>query len=237
MSDLREARLALAALLEAAPGLPVCVSLTFERKQARLLHGHGRPAREALRALAAAGRGGGRRQLHPDQRRHAPTSPRGARTGSGAPLVLQPNAGAPELEDGQARYDQTPEEFAADLAARVVRRRGAVGGAVGGCCGTDPRFIAALARLGRRRAAMTPAVHRLDAAALPAAGGRAALPRLPRRARAASRGSRRSSTTCSGRGPPAWRRRAGSGRHCRPRSAAADRARADRGRRGWSSAW
>ena len=59
-----------------------------------------------------------------------------------APLVFQPNAGAPRLVDGATRYEQTPEAFADDVAA--IARAGAA--AVGGCCGTDPRFLAALAR-------------------------------------------------------------------------------------------
>jgi 5-methyltetrahydrofolate--homocysteine methyltransferase len=61
------------------------------------------------------------------------------------PVVLQPNAGTPELTGDAVVYRQTPEEFADDVAA--MTRAGVR--AVGGCCGTDPRFIAALcARLG-----------------------------------------------------------------------------------------
>jgi 5-methyltetrahydrofolate--homocysteine methyltransferase len=146
MSDLAEARIALAALLEAAPGIPVCVSLTFEQTKRGFFTVMGNRLEEALPALAAAGAaaiGANCTLTSADFRALAAA----ARAACGdAPLVLQPNAGRPRLEDGLALYDQTPMEFAVDLAASAAAV--AVGGArlaVGGCCGTDPRFIAALA--------------------------------------------------------------------------------------------
>jgi 5-methyltetrahydrofolate--homocysteine methyltransferase len=66
---------------------------------------------------------------------------------AGLPLVLQPNAGQPRLDGGGFRYEQEPERFAEEMAALCSPEAGAGGGriaAVGGCCGTDPRFIAAL---------------------------------------------------------------------------------------------
>ena len=56
------------------------------------------------------------------------------------PLVLQPNAGQPRPSAQGIHYDQQPEAFARDALAMVeagVR-------VIGGCCGTDPRFISAL---------------------------------------------------------------------------------------------
>jgi len=58
------------------------------------------------------------------------------------PVVVKPNAGLPEMKDGRPTYRQTAEDFARDVAA--MARLGAR--AVGGCCGTDERFIAALAK-------------------------------------------------------------------------------------------
>ena len=55
-------------------------------------------------------------------------------------LILKPNAGLPDIENGRAVYRQTAVDFAADVGA--MARQGA--GAVGGCCGTDDHFIAAL---------------------------------------------------------------------------------------------
>lgn len=59
------------------------------------------------------------------------------------PLMAKPNAGMPELVDGETIYRMTPEEFAAD--GRLLVEAGA--NVVGGCCGTTPDHIAALSRL------------------------------------------------------------------------------------------
>ncbi len=58
------------------------------------------------------------------------------------PIMAKPNAGMPELVDGQTVYRMMPEEFAAD--GRLLVEAGA--NIVGGCCGTTPAHIAALAR-------------------------------------------------------------------------------------------
>ncbi len=56
------------------------------------------------------------------------------------PVMIQPNAGSPELENGRAVYGLSPEAFAAGM--RDVVAAGA--SVVGGCCGTTPVHIAAL---------------------------------------------------------------------------------------------
>ena len=60
------------------------------------------------------------------------------------PLVCKPNAGIPTIsDDGEAIYPMEPEEFAGivgdcvDMGAKLI----------GGCCGTDPRYIRALAQM------------------------------------------------------------------------------------------
>lgn len=150
MSDLAEAAIALAALRDAAPGIPVCVSLTFERKPRGFFTVMGNRLEEALPALAAAGAAavGANCTLTSSEFVALATAARSTYSG---PLLLQPNAGPPRLADGQAMYDQTPGEFADDLATAAAIA--GVGGpvAVGGCCGTDPRSIAALAAALARR--------------------------------------------------------------------------------------
>jgi methionine synthase I (cobalamin-dependent) len=149
MSDLREALAALEAVQREAPGLPVMVSLTFDHKKRGYFTVMGDPLASSLRALAAAGAVavGANCTL---------TSPQMAAlveealAGVDAPLVVQPNAGAPEARaDGAFGYAQDPEDFARDLAA--VAAAGVA--LVGGCCGTDHRFIAALRRRLDRAAA------------------------------------------------------------------------------------
>ena len=63
------------------------------------------------------------------------------RAATGLPLWMKANAGLPEWEDGKTVYRTTPAAFAAHVPALVdagVRF-------VGGCCGTTPEFIRAMA--------------------------------------------------------------------------------------------
>ncbi|MBQ3063710.1 MAG: homocysteine S-methyltransferase family protein [Clostridia bacterium] len=57
------------------------------------------------------------------------------------PVILKPNAGLPQVKESKTVYDIAPDAFACEVARLVslgVR-------AVGGCCGTTPAYIAALA--------------------------------------------------------------------------------------------
>lgn len=139
MSDLREALVALAALKAVAPQLPVLVSMTFARNKRGFFSVMGNPLVASLRTLAEAGAdavGANCTLSSPDMVDLAAES----RAALAVPLVVQPNAGQPQLAAEGVRYAQQPERFAEDM-ARVA----ALGvAAVGGCCGTDPGFIAAL---------------------------------------------------------------------------------------------
>lgn len=70
-----------------------------------------------------------------------------ASTAPGFPLWAKPNAGLPHIVDGTAVYDLTPAQMASaatkyiDLGARVV----------GGCCGSTPEHIAAIAKAVKNR--------------------------------------------------------------------------------------
>lgn len=59
---------------------------------------------------------------------------------SGRPVWIKANAGLPRQVGDQLVYETSPEQFA-EAAAQVV---GAGASFIGGCCGTDPLFIAAL---------------------------------------------------------------------------------------------
>ena len=56
------------------------------------------------------------------------------------PLLAKPNAGMPELIDGQTVFNVEPEEFA-EVGKKLVEEGAAI---VGGCCGTTPEHIRAL---------------------------------------------------------------------------------------------
>ena len=66
-----------------------------------------------------------------------------AEAAGGRLTILQPNAGAPKTIDGKIRYDATPQDMA-ELAARL-RALGIT--IIGGCCGTSPAHLAAMARV------------------------------------------------------------------------------------------
>lgn len=56
------------------------------------------------------------------------------------PLLAKPNAGMPELIDGQTVFNVEPEEFA-EVGKKLVEEGAAI---IGGCCGTTPEHICAL---------------------------------------------------------------------------------------------
>ena len=65
-----------------------------------------------------------------------------ALTGSSIILLAEPNAGRPQLIDGKAEYTLSPQEYAE--AADKIKAAGAK--IIGGCCGTTPEHIEALAK-------------------------------------------------------------------------------------------
>jgi methionine synthase I (cobalamin-dependent) len=139
MSDLREARVALEALLETVGDLPVMVSLTFDRKRRGFFTIFGDRPVQGLSSLLEAGAaavGANCSLASPDMRDLATELLEGLT----CPLIIQPNAGRPEPGAEGVCYLQRPEEFADDMAELI--RAGIA--AAGGCCGTDPAFIRAL---------------------------------------------------------------------------------------------
>ena len=139
MSDLAEARLALAAARRT--GLPVVASMVFDSGRNKDRTMMGVTPEQAAAELSAAG-----------------ADVIGANCGSGVagyvdicrrlraatdrPVWIKANAGLPELVDGATVYRMTPEEFAAYVPALLE----AGAAFIGGCCGTGPDFIRALAR-------------------------------------------------------------------------------------------
>jgi 5-methyltetrahydrofolate--homocysteine methyltransferase len=137
-SDLEEASLALAAARAAR--LPVIVSFVFDsgKNKDRTMMGT-TPEQVATRMQAeGAAAVGANCGLGPDG--FPPISTR-LRDACELPIWIKPNAGLPEIVDGEARYTLPPAEFAGYLAALLDA------GAcfIGGCCGTNPSFIRALA--------------------------------------------------------------------------------------------
>jgi len=138
MADLAEARAAVEGARDAAPGLPIVATLTFER--GRTLFGdrpEGAAAALAALGVAAVGANCGTGfeailEVLPGLRAGAP----------GVVLVAKANAGRPVAEaDGSVTYPATPDQ-AADYARRAVDLGALI---VGGCCGTTAAHVAAIA--------------------------------------------------------------------------------------------
>ena len=143
MCDLREAKLA----LEAAKvtGLPVVVSMVFDSGKGKDRTLTGQTPEQVAEALAAAGAEGIGANCGQGLAGYTRVCRR-LRAATDRPLWIKPNAGLPEIVNGKIVYRMTAEEFAGYAPALVE----AGASFIGGCCGTNAEFIAALVRqLGR----------------------------------------------------------------------------------------
>lgn len=145
MFDLAEAQLAVEAAVSVAAGRPVLVSMAFKPAAKGFRTMMGVDPATAVRSLRAGGATLVGCNCEITAEAMAPLVPQLAELNGGI-TYAQPNAGQPHLQGGVTVYNETPEHFAAIVAG--FAREGA--GIVGGCCGTTPDFIAALASaLGR----------------------------------------------------------------------------------------
>jgi 5-methyltetrahydrofolate--homocysteine methyltransferase len=62
------------------------------------------------------------------------------------PILVHANAGAPVVEDGRTVFKETPEY----MASRVAELVAAGANIIGGCCGTTPEHIAAMAQAAKK---------------------------------------------------------------------------------------
>jgi methionine synthase I (cobalamin-dependent) len=137
MSDVEEAVIAVRAAQRA--GLPVVACMVFDTGRNKDRTMMGQTPEQAAAALTAAGADVIGANCGAGMEAYVRVCER-LRAAVGSPVWIKPNAGLPELVDGQPVYRTTPEEFAARLPA--LERAGA--GYVGGCCGATPEFIRAL---------------------------------------------------------------------------------------------
>lgn len=139
MSDLAEARLALAAARRT--GLPTIVSFAFDTGRNHDRTMTGATPEQAARAAEEGGADAVGANCGAGIGAFAGICGR-LRGACGLPVWLKPNAGLPSVERGQVLYSASAKEFAAGAAA--LFDDGA--SFVGGCCGTSPEFIRALAK-------------------------------------------------------------------------------------------
>ncbi len=137
MSDLEEARIALRAAR--STGLPVIVSFAFDTGRNRDRTMMGVAPEQAAAEMQAAGADAIGANCGAGIERFVALCARLA--ACSLPVWIKANAGLPEWRDGRAVYTSEPQPFAAHLAPLVE----AGAAFVGGCCGTTPEFIRALA--------------------------------------------------------------------------------------------
>jgi 5-methyltetrahydrofolate--homocysteine methyltransferase len=139
MSDVAEAVLATAAAH--ATGLPVVACMTFDSGAKRDRTMMGVTPEQAAEQLTAAGADvigsncghGIADMIEVCRRLHKATE---------LPVWIKANAGLPEMVDGRTIYRQTPAQFA-DYVPQLLDAGAAF---LGGCCGTTPEYIKAVAK-------------------------------------------------------------------------------------------
>jgi 5-methyltetrahydrofolate--homocysteine methyltransferase len=140
MTAIEEALCGLRAAKAVAPDLPVAVTMTFDKGLQGYATMMGVTPRQAADELTTAG-----------------VDIIGTNCGNGIenmiaivselkvytdkPIWARPNAGLPQLVDGKTVFPQTPEEMAAHVPALIT----AGAKLIGGCCGTTPDHIRAIA--------------------------------------------------------------------------------------------
>jgi 5-methyltetrahydrofolate--homocysteine methyltransferase len=136
MIDLAEAVLAIKAAKDVSPGLPVVATMTFDASPRGFFTVMGTTVEKAAVGLKAAGAdvigsncGNGIVNMVEIARRF--------RKCSDLPLILQSNAGLPEVRDGRIEYPESP-EFMASKVKDLLEIGVSI---IGGCCGTTPAHI------------------------------------------------------------------------------------------------
>ncbi len=140
MMDVNEAVIAVRACVENST-LPVVASMTYSTSRSGGRTMMGNRAADCAVALAQAGAAVVAMNCGEISPADAVAIVVSYTSVSTAPVLIQANAGLPLIVDGEAVYAMSPEEFSAGMV--LCHEAGAQ--LVGGCCGTTPDHIAALA--------------------------------------------------------------------------------------------
>jgi 5-methyltetrahydrofolate--homocysteine methyltransferase len=135
MTDVEEMGIAVRAAREAA-GVPVVASVTYDKTPKGYRTVMGNPLELCVRraesegaAIVGANCGSGIED-------YVPLAPL-LRQATSLPLWVKANAGIPHIVGGKVTYPLTPEQYASFVPALIE----AGVDVIGGCCGTDPRFV------------------------------------------------------------------------------------------------
>ncbi len=140
MSDLTEIKAAIQGVRRVAPGIPLIATMTFDTRGRTMM---GVTPEQAVIALDAWGADavGGNCGNGPDE--IVTVIERMRAVAPNVRLVAKSNAGMPELVDMRAVYKSEPAEMARQ--ALLMREAGA--SIIGGCCGSTPEHLRAIATL------------------------------------------------------------------------------------------
>jgi 5-methyltetrahydrofolate--homocysteine methyltransferase len=141
MTDIQEAVLAVKAAKEISPSTPVIANMTFNKTPRGFFTVMGVNVEKAVEELEAAGAdiigsncGNGIEnmiEIAKEYKKH-----------SSLPLIIQSNAGLPEIRGDEVIYPETP-EFMAEKSKELVAAGVSI---IGGCCGTTPDHIRTIAQ-------------------------------------------------------------------------------------------
>jgi methionine synthase I (cobalamin-dependent) len=142
MTDLKEAQVALAAARRT--GLPIVVCMVFDCGKGKDGTLMGAPPEKVAEVLSQGGADVIGANCGNGVAGHVSVCRR-LRRATDRPIWIKANAGLPQIVDGRLVYRTTPEEFAGHAPALLD----AGASFLGGCCGTTPEFIRALAEATR----------------------------------------------------------------------------------------
>jgi len=139
MADLEEVHAAVEGTRRVSHDIPVIVTMTFDTHGRTMMGVKPKAAAARLSELGVAAMGGNcgngpDEMLAAIQKMHTALP--------GALLVAKSNAGMPEFVDGKTVYRASPES----MAKSAIQMRDAGARIIGGCCGTTPEHIAAVAK-------------------------------------------------------------------------------------------
>lgn len=137
-AEVAEARCALAAAKET--GLPSVVSMVYDSGKAHDRTMMGTTPEQAAAELEEAGADVIGANCGQGIEGYIPICER-LRAATGRPIWIKANAGLPEMVEGKTVYRATPSDFA----KHALKVKAAGASFIGGCCGTSPAFIQALA--------------------------------------------------------------------------------------------
>lgn len=138
MFDVNECRAAIRGI-RAVSDLPILATLTFEKTPVGFTTIMGNQVTESMQILIAAGATavGANCSIGSDQMVGLAEEIRNCVK---TPVVIQPNAGIPEVKDGQLSYPEDPACYVENI--KAIKALGVE--IVGGCCGTTPDYIRAI---------------------------------------------------------------------------------------------